>query len=371
MEKHLVTILRITTPQLGSFVKNCLEAEGIECFFTNEGTTIGSDYNPDEVLLKVQSRDSEKAVKILLRVHKEYDLDKIHDDPSFAGLKKILVPVKLGPECVPVCRYAFSLAQKINAEIKLLYVYPDPTIDESYKHTVSWEKHVKLELKEAHNQALKELSDFSSELKKQIPENLLKTVKIHYRMLKGVPEYVIADAAVRYSPDFILMGMKGNQEPGEFPESTVSKLVGSVGFPIWVVPATVSAEVKDKFNVLYATDFAEHDNASLKRIMEVFHSSEVKIFCVHIDTGEDENIQAKAKKLDDLLKNEFGNLNIQFSLVENDEVAKGIRSFAAQNGIDLISLSKMKRSSFYKMFHHNLLGKIVLAQNVPMLIIPV
>ena len=81
--------------------------------------------------------------------------------------------------------------------------------------------------------------------------------------------------------------------------------------------------------------------------------------------------KAKAKKLDDLLKNEFRNLNIQFSLVENDEVAKGIRSFAAQNGIDLISLSKMKRSSFYKMFHHNLLGKIVLAQNVPMLIIPV
>ena len=371
MEKHLVTILRITTPQLGSFVKNCLEAEGIECFFTNEGTTIGSEYNPDEVLLKVQSRDSEKAVKILLRVHKEYDLDKIHDDPSIAGLRKILVPVKLGPECLPVCRYAFALAQKINAEIMFLYVYPDPTIDESNKHMVSWEKHVKMELKEAHNQALKKLSEFSSELKKQIPENFWKEVKMHYRMLKGVPEYVIADAAERYSPDFILMGMKGNQEPGEFSESTVSKLVGSVGFPIWVIPATVSAEVKDKFNVLYASDFADHDYVSLKRIMAVLHSFETQIFCVHIDTGDNGNIHEKAKKLEDLLKKEFGNQNIQFALVENDEVAKGIRSFAGQNGIDLISLSKMKRSSLYKMFHHNLLGKIVLAQNVPILIIPV
>ena len=70
MEHQLVTILRVTTPQLGSFVKEKFESNGIEVFFTNEGLTLGSRYNPNEVLLKVKARQSEKAVKTLLQIHK-------------------------------------------------------------------------------------------------------------------------------------------------------------------------------------------------------------------------------------------------------------------------------------------------------------
>ena len=70
MEDQLVTILRITTPQLGSLVKDKLESKGIECFFTNEELTLGSKYNPDEVLLEVKVHQSKKAVKILMQIHK-------------------------------------------------------------------------------------------------------------------------------------------------------------------------------------------------------------------------------------------------------------------------------------------------------------
>ena len=54
MENQLVTILRITTPHLGSFVKDKFEAEGIECFFTNKDLSLGSIYNPNEVQLNVK-----------------------------------------------------------------------------------------------------------------------------------------------------------------------------------------------------------------------------------------------------------------------------------------------------------------------------
>ncbi|MDX1286248.1 MAG: hypothetical protein R3182_14610, partial [Draconibacterium sp.] len=67
MESQLVTILRISKPHIGSFIRNRFEEEKIECFFTNEGLTLGSTYNPDEVLLKVKSKQSEKAIKLLLQ----------------------------------------------------------------------------------------------------------------------------------------------------------------------------------------------------------------------------------------------------------------------------------------------------------------
>ena len=214
MESQLVTILKITTPQLGSFVKYKLESEGIECFFTNEELTLGSKYNPDEVFLNVKVLQSKKAVKILMQVHKDYDLDKIKMNHSVTELKKILFPVELSKDCFELCKYAITLASKINAEIKLLYVYEDPTIDAPNKYTASWEKHVKMELNEAHKKAEIELVNFSNELKKQIPKELLDSVKLHYRMLNGTPQNVINEASKRYKPDLILMGTSGKHKNG-------------------------------------------------------------------------------------------------------------------------------------------------------------
>lgn len=45
MENQLLTPLRITTPQLGSFVKDKLEYNGIEVFFTNERLAPESTYD--------------------------------------------------------------------------------------------------------------------------------------------------------------------------------------------------------------------------------------------------------------------------------------------------------------------------------------
>jgi nucleotide-binding universal stress UspA family protein len=205
MENQLVTILRITSPQLGSFVKDKFEAEGIECFFTNEELVLGSEYNPDEVILKVKANQSEEAVKTWLQIHKDYNLDTILKDSSLGDLKRILVPVKLIDNCIDVCRYAMLLAKKINAEVKLLYVYPDPNVDKPGKHTVSWEEHVKIELREINRNAQLRLVEFSRELKSQIPKELFESVKLHYRMLKGRPETVIENASLRYKPDLILM----------------------------------------------------------------------------------------------------------------------------------------------------------------------
>lgn len=371
MENQLVTILRITTPQLGSFVKDKLEAENIECFFTNEGKTMGSKYNPDEVLLKVAEKYSEKAIRILLEIHKEFDLDKVKDDKSFKDLKKILLPVKLGEDCYHIVRYAMTLAAKMNAEIKLLYVYPDPTINEQERHTVSWEKYVTLELREAHIQAQNRLVSFSREMKKQIPVELLQSVHIHYRMLKGVPEYVITDAAERYKPDFILMGTRGSHGTGEFQESMVARMVENSRFPVWVVPVTAECPSSDTLKVMYATDFNAADHASLDKLLSILQPFEKEISCVHIHADSGTADQSKVNELNAIIARDFPGRKIRCVLYESDNVPEGFHSFAEKNHIDIISFSNVRRSVFYKLFHTNLMGRMVKTERVPLLIFPV
>lgn len=369
MENQLVTILRITTPSLGNFVKNKLESEGIECFFTNEGLSLGSKYNPDEVLLEIKAKQSEKAVKTLLQIHKDYDLDLVEKNGSFKDLKKILVPVKMSEGCIELCKYAIALAMKTKAELKLLYVYEDPSINIHGKHTASWEKHVKLELEEANKKAQLKLVNFSIELKKNIPASLFNSVKLHYRMLKGTPENVITDASERYSPDVIIMGTMKKMETGEFLGRTTVKVIERSNFPVLVVPVT--AIFKEKINVMYGTDFYNADNSSLNKLLKILQPYEKEIHCVHIDLQDDPSHQEKVDELNKMLEKEYSEYNIQCKLFESENVVKGFYDFVERNEIDLISLSKIKRSTFYKMFHSDLLEKLVSTENIPMLIFPV
>ena len=372
MENELVTILRITTPHLGSFVKDKFESNGIECFFTNEGLTLGSEYNPDEVLLKVKVNQSEKAVKILLQIHKDYDLDKIQKDITFSDLRKILVPVKLIDNCIDICTYAILLAKKTNAEVKLLYVYPDPNFNEPEKHTVSWEKHVKLELREAHRDAQLRLVEFSSELKSQIPKTLFDSVKLHYRMLKGTPQNVIADACERYKPDIIVMGTRKNiKKSGGFLEKTIVKVIEQTNYPVLAVPVLATFKEKSAINVMYGTNFYEADNSSLNKLLDILQSFEKEIHCVHINLHDNPYHKEKAVELNKLLAKEYSEHNIQCELFESENMITGFNDFVEKSNIDIISFSKRKRSAFYKMFHPSLLEKLVLGGKVPVLIFPV
>ena len=372
MENQLVTILRISTPRLGSFVKDKLEEHGIEVFFTNEGMTPGERYNPDEVLLKVKARQSEKAVARLLQLHKEYDLNKVKDDVSFTNLKKILVPVKFSEDCVDLCKYAIGLALKENAEIKLLYVYPDPNFNEPTRHTASWEKHVKMQLKEAHEKAQLKLVNFSKELKKQVPSELFNAVKLHYRMLKGTPVNVITAACKRYNPDIILMGTKTKKNAdGEFMGKTLVKVIEETQHSVLAVPLSAVFKGKDQLNVMYSTDFYDADNSSLNKLLKILEPFNKKIYCVHIDMQNDPQHQEKVNELNAMLEKDYSKHQIRCELFESKDLIKGIEEFIITKNIDIISLSKIKHSGFYKLFHPDLVTTLIGKINIPVLIFPV
>lgn len=372
MENQLITLLRITSPQLASFVKDKLEEHNIEVFFTNEGLSLGDKYDPSEVLLKVKAKHSEKAIARLLQLHKDYDLDKVKEDESFAQFKRILVPVKLNENCIEICRYAMGLAKKQNAEIKLLYVYPDPRFVEPERHTTSWEKYVRMELHEAHQRAQLQLVKFSRQLREEIPKELFDSVKLHYRMLKGTPENAITESCKRYNPDLVIMGTKSPVgEGGEFAGKTVVKVIARANYPILTVPFGIRFKGKEQLNVMYATNFNDRDNASLNKLLDVLRPYDKKIHCVHIDLQDDPQHQEKVDELNKMLTRDYSEHQIKCILFESDSILQGFDEFVDKNDIDIICISKVKHSALYKLFHSDLSVKLIATENVPILIFPV
>ena len=178
MENLLVSIASFKKLHIGDFVKEKFELKGIECFLTDEGFEITDDNFPKGFKLKVGLKDTEKAIKILLQVHKEYDLDKIKQDSSLIkDKKKILIPVDISGYQTNALEYAFGIARKTDAEVKLLYVYKDPTQEIPVKYTTSWQEHERIEAAETYNKAQTDLLNFRNKLKQQIDKKLSENTK--------------------------------------------------------------------------------------------------------------------------------------------------------------------------------------------------
>ena len=372
MENQLITLLRIKTPHLGSFVKDKLEENGFEVFFTNEGLELGEKYNPDEVLLKVKAGQSEKAIATLLQLHKDYDLDEIRDTGQIKEGKKILVPLNMNESSFDLCEYAIALAKKQNAEVKVLYVYPDPTFSHMEKSTTSWEKIVNMELKEAHDKAQLKLIEFSTKLKERTPKELINSVKVHYRMLKGTPVNVILESCKRYKPDIVVMGTRPtHMKEVELNGKTLVKVIENTQYPILAVPENVKFKGKEKLNVMYATDFYESDIHSLNKLLEILKTYDKQIYCVHIATQNDIKGKEKVDELNQALKRDYPDVDVVCVSSDNESVMRGLDNFITSHEIDLISLSKLKHSAFYRLFHTDLVETMVTTEKVPMLIFPV
>ncbi len=372
MENILVTIVTFKDLHVGCFVKEKFEFEGIECFLTDEGIKVTNSNIPQGIKLKVRANDSEKAIRAILQIHKEYDLDKIEQDSSFKEKKKILVPVDISKYSINVCDYAVGIAEKTDAEVKLLYVYEDPTLTGPVKPTTSWETHEKIEAAEAYSKAQARLLKFSDDLKEHIGKKMLKKTIIHFALLRGKPEEVIVALCNRYKPDLIIMGPKEKDEKkSAFIGSVTTRVIEHTKFPVLTIPKSATYQGLGLLNIMYATDFNEVDNSSLNKLLDIVSPFDTKIHCIHIDIDNDSLKQGKVDELNQFLKKEYSKYNIQCKLFESSDTIKGFEDFIEKNNIDWISFSNPRRTLFYKMFHPNQLKKMVSTSKIPMLVFPV
>ena len=79
----------------------------------------------------------------------------------------------------------------------------------------------------------------------------------------------------------------------------------------------------------------------------------------------------KVKELNEMLERDYSEYHIRCELFESKNLIKGIEEFVAQKDIDIISLSKIKHSGFYKLFHTDLVSTLVAKANIPILVFPV
>ena len=284
---------------------------------------------------------------------------------------KILLPVDFSESTDAAIQYALTLAAaEPGAHLLLLHCFQDYLTEgnslEPETSLSSTEVITEQVLHRNEIEAQQQLDELYTSLLNKTRAAGQKLV-LERAFMYGLPEEVIPAQIEGYNPTLVMMGTKG--EPNlarSFFGTIVTHVLKEIRVPVLTVPQMYQGAAFR--NVLYATDFDKTDTEAIETLEELLQPFNVSILCVHISDGtipaDSEKLAALRKKL----QSSGNTTNIQFRLLEGDDVAESLLELVNQENINLVALTTRERNLLDSILHPSLASKLVLEANVPLLI---
>jgi len=369
MEDKLITIA-VHNYARAEIIRTKLEAEGVECYLKN--INLIHSVISGGVKVRVHQRNLEKALRIVERISEQFRDEHLEDqDISSSSVQRILVPIDFSDYSVNACKYAIGLAEKLNAEIKLMHVYYNPVVNsmpltDTYYYQVNMDEVIR----EIEIRAKENMDEFYMDLKEKIEKDNIEGVKIDFSLVRGIASEEIIAKSQEYKPDVIIIGIRGKGErENDLIGSVAAKIIEDTQVPVLVIPEDSLYQGIGTINVLYATNFDDSDYNAIKKLMNVLSPFEKRLYCVHIGT-EDTNIWDKVKmdSLKEKLRKEYKDYEIECSLMETQDFFKGVQDIIREKKIDILSLVTHKRNLISKLLNPSTTRKVLFHTNIPFLV---
>lgn len=369
MEDKLITIA-VHNYARAEILRTRLEAEGVKCYLKN--INLIHSVIAGGVKVRVSSHDIDKALRIVEKVSDQFRVEYQNEtDEETRSVQRILVPIDFSDYSVNACRYAIGLAEKLNAEIKLMHVYYNPVVNsmpltDTYYYQVNMDEIIR----EIEVRAKENMEKFYGDLKEKIEVEKIQGVKLDYYLVRGIASDEIIEKSKEYKPDVIIIGTRGQGEKeNDLIGSVTSKIIEDAKVPVLVIPEDSLYEGISTVNIMYATDFEESDFAALKKLMYIMSPLEIRLFCAHIGSLEGHAWdKAKMNGLKEKLFSLYPDYEIECSLIEEEDFLKGIQSFIREKNIDIISLVTHKRNLLSKLLNPSKARKVLFHTNIPFLV---
>jgi nucleotide-binding universal stress UspA family protein len=369
MEDKLITIA-VHNYARAEILRTRLESEGVECYLKN--INLIHSVVSGGVKVQVSSRDLEKALRIAEKVSENWrDEYQEETDDTTQGIQRILVPIDFSDYSVNACRYAIGLAEKLNAEIKLMHVYYNPVVNsmpltDTYYYQVNMDEIIR----EIEVRAKISMEKFYNDLREKIEKEGIQGVKIDYALVRGIASEEIIAESEQYKPEVIIIGTRGQGErENDLIGSVTAKIIEETKVPVLVIPEDAIYQGIATINIMYTTAFDDSDYHALKKLISILSPFEFRLYCVHIGT-HDSNVwdRVKMDSLKEKLHEHYSDYEIHCTIIEDKDFLAGMQEFIREKYIDIISMVTHKRGIITKLLNPSLARKVLFHTNIPFLV---
>jgi len=368
MEDRIITIT--TCPySRAQLIKGRLEAGGIECFLSNINLVqpgIASGVN-----VKIQEKDANEAYRIIEEIKNLSGEDKLNTVEKLRSIRRILVPVDFSEHSLNACQFALGLANKLKAEVRLLYSYFNPLISsEPFMENTAYPIQLDHIIGDIEKEAREQMNNLKHKLQNDIESKGYSQVNIRSALDRGLPETVILNQIEKYDPGVVVMGTKGRGKSSlDYIGSVTKSIIQKSKVPVLSIPEKSIFSGFDYINrALYATNFDDSDFNSLRKLMTLVRPFEIKIFCVHITEGDEVMSQVKMNGLKEHLNKEYPDFEIYCNMIRHEDVVQGIQDFIEKQEIDLLAFTTHKRGVIERLFNPGITRKMLFHTHIPFLV---
>ena len=285
-------------------------------------------------------------------------------------IRKIMVPIDFSPASLNAAIYAAHVAKQKNAEITLVHAYFNPVTNPvSYDHFYAFPANLGETLHEIVENAREMMGNFLTELNHYIADKQLLPISIQVEVVGGIAEDAILDFAREGEYDLMIMGVVHRKGAETFFGSFMSEIINQSPIPVLSIPLDSSYKESMFKKMMYATNFDKSDGEAIRTLIGLSLPLESHIYIVHIDDTDDNPFVNY--DLTHFKEKYFGTgegPKIDFDLIVNKNLAKGIEAYIAEKEIDIIAVTSHKRNIFSALFMPSLAKELLFKLKIPFLI---
>ena len=272
-------------------------------------------------------------------------------------MKKILFPTDFSEVSNNAFVYALKLAENIKADIITLHVYDLPLVENDGFPNYLLEMYDVVEMGQFENYKgqVPVLRDIAAKFK-------LEHIKVTHELLMGDLTHSIKEISKRENVEYVVMGTKGASGLKEtFLGSTAGNVMADVDAFVLAIPE--QSQYKPIQNIAFTSRFKDKDRKALEKIVRIAKGFNAKVHCLYVKTSSSEVKEVTMKDWQLV----FGQDNVQFHVIENENVKDTILTFTETMQIDLLAMLHYKKSFLEELFHHSLTKKIAHHIEIPIL----
>lgn len=279
----------------------------------------------------------------------------------------ILVPVNFTDYSLNALLYAVQLTEKFKAGITILHCFSDylsknrGEIDEEVNSS-------EIELQEQeYRERLRLLTAQMVDKAALLHDNL----QVQYRFELGYPEDVIPQVSLSMKSDIIIMGTSSkDDELKQVMGSVTGDVVKKATAPVLAVPARSKVNHRKLGKILFLMELDERDFFSLHRLMRIITPFNTQVIAVHYHSGKKLTTaeEEKMAELKSCCTAIYKSGNIDFTSITGSNFGQSIEDFVKGNHIDLIAMTRKRRTILRKLFDPSATKKMLYETDTPLLI---